>query len=162
MPSRQLTILYCIISMWLHVSTNYMVILRPSCTLNQIYKRKFHFESEWNLLQCAFRYSLKIVSWQEVCVCECACVSVRVCVCVYTVLHSYWYLAGFRILSVCAGYQKATHPSCQLTTTYILPAITHLHTKQTALLPKTVANNKDQLYTSALLLKLKTVSTCTL
>jgi len=81
----------------------------------------------------------------------CACVCARVC----TVLHSYCYGVGFRILSVCVGYQTATHPSCQLTAMYILPAITHLHTKQTALLLKTAANNKDKLYISGLLLKLK-------
>jgi hypothetical protein len=82
-----------------------------------------------------------------VCACE--------CVCVCTVLNSYCYGAGFRTLSVCAGYQRATHLSCQLATMHILPTITYLHTKQTALLSETAANIKDKLHISALLLKLK-------
>ena len=81
------------------------------------------------------------------------CAPVRVCLC--TVLHSYCYGVGVRILSVCAGYQNVTHPSCQLPTVYMLPAITHLHTKQTALLSNTADNNKDKFRRSALLLKLK-------
>jgi hypothetical protein len=78
---------------------------------------------------------------------------VRACVC--TVFHSYCYGAGFRIRSVCAGYQNATHPSCLLATVYILPAITRLHTTQTAIFSNTAASNKDKMYISVLVLKFK-------
>jgi len=57
------------------------------------------------------------------------CAPVRVCLC--TVLNSYCYGVGVRILSVCAGYQNATHPSCQLPTVYMLPAIHHTSAHQT-------------------------------
>jgi hypothetical protein len=78
-----------------------------------------------------------------------------VCVRVRTVFNSYCYGAGFRILSVCAGYQNTTHPSCLLATVYILPAITRLHTTQTAMFSNTAANNKEKLYISVLVLKFK-------